>query len=132
MKLLSRDRLFVTPWTVANQAPSMRFSRQEYWSELPFPSPEDLPDSGIKPMSLISLALAGGFFTTSTTWEALYLHYPLTNLIKETFVKKKKMKYLYSILEFLPMRNSQSYRGDRVPNLVRLPQIGPRSKLHTE
>ena len=46
MKLLSRDRLFVTPWTVANQAPSMRFSRQEYWSELPFPSPEDLPDSG--------------------------------------------------------------------------------------
>ena len=42
------------------------------------------------------------------------------------------MKYLYSILEFLPMRNSQSYRGDRVPNLVRLPQIGPRSQLHTE
>ena len=48
MKLLSGVRLFATPWTVANQAPSMRFSRQEYWSELPFPSPEDLPDPGIK------------------------------------------------------------------------------------
>ena len=42
----------VTPWTVAHQAPlSMRFSRQEYWSGLPFPSPGDLPDTGIKPRS---------------------------------------------------------------------------------
>ena len=42
----------VTPWTVACQAPlSMGFSRQEYWTELPFPSPEDLPDPGIKPAS---------------------------------------------------------------------------------
>ena len=42
----------VTPWTVACQAPlSMEFSRQEYWNELPFPSPEDLPDSGIEPRS---------------------------------------------------------------------------------
>ena len=40
----------VTPWTVAHQA-SLGFSRQEYWSGLPFPSPEDLPDSGIKPWS---------------------------------------------------------------------------------
>ena len=52
MKLLSRVRLFVTPWTVANQAPlSMGFSRQEYWSGLPFPSPGDLPDPGIEPKS---------------------------------------------------------------------------------
>ena len=42
-----------TPWTVAHQAPlPMGFSRQESWSELPFPSPGDLPDPGIKPMSL--------------------------------------------------------------------------------
>ena len=48
VKLLSRVQLFATPWTVAHQAPpSMEFSRQEYWSGLPFPSPEDLPDSGI-------------------------------------------------------------------------------------
>ena len=48
----------------------MAFSRQEYWSGLPFPSLGDLPDPGIKPMSLTSPALAGRFFTTSTTWEA--------------------------------------------------------------
>ena len=49
----SEVRLFATPWTVAyNAPPSMGFSRQEYWSGLPFPSPEDLPNSGIKPGSL--------------------------------------------------------------------------------
>ena len=52
MKLLSRVQPFVTPWTVACQAPlSMGFSRQEYWSVLPFPSPGDLPNPGIKPGS---------------------------------------------------------------------------------
>ena len=54
VKSLSRVRLFVTTWTVAYQAPpSMEFSRQEYWSGLPFPSPGDLPDPGIELMSLI-------------------------------------------------------------------------------
>ena len=49
MKLLSRVQLFATPWTVAYKAPpSMGFSRQEYWSGLPFPSPGDLPNPGIK------------------------------------------------------------------------------------
>ena len=51
VKSLSRVRLFATPWTVAYQAPSMRFSRQEYWSGLPFPSPADLPDRGNEPGS---------------------------------------------------------------------------------
>ena len=52
VKSLSRVRLFATPWTVAYQAsPSMGFSRQEYWSGLPFPSPGDLPDPGIEPGS---------------------------------------------------------------------------------
>ena len=52
MKSLSCVRLFVTPWTVAYQAPlSMRFSRQEDWRGVPFPSPEDLPDPGIEPGS---------------------------------------------------------------------------------
>ena len=47
-------QLFVTPWTVAHQAPpSIEFSRQEYWSELPFPSPRDLPDPGIEPGSSV-------------------------------------------------------------------------------
>ena len=52
MELLSRVRLFSTPWTVARQvSPSVGFSRQEYWSGLPFPSPEDLPDPGMEPRS---------------------------------------------------------------------------------
>ena len=67
----SRVWLFVTPWTVAHQAPlSMRFSRQEYWSGLPFPSPGDLPDPGIEPASLTSPTLAGRFFTNCATWES--------------------------------------------------------------
>ena len=45
----------------------MGFSRQEYWSGFPCPSPRDLPDPGIKPASFMSLALAGGFFTTRAT-----------------------------------------------------------------
>ena len=54
---LNRVRLFATAWTVARQAPlSMGFSRQEYWSELPFPSPGDHPDPRIKPTSLASSA----------------------------------------------------------------------------
>ena len=52
MKSLSCVYVFETPWTVAYQAPpSMGFSRQEYWSGLPFPSPGDLPDPGIEPGS---------------------------------------------------------------------------------
>ena len=61
--------LFVTLWTEAHQAPlSMWFSRQEHWSGLPC-SPEDLPYPGIKSVFLMSPALTGGSFTTSTTWE---------------------------------------------------------------
>ena len=67
----SHIRLFVTPLTVAHQAPlSMGFSRQEYWSGLPCPSLGDLPDPGIESASL-SPALAGGIFTTRASWEAL-------------------------------------------------------------
>ena len=63
--------LFMTPWTVAFQAPlSMGFSRQEYWSGWPCPPPGDLPDPGIKHISLKPPALASGFFTISATWEA--------------------------------------------------------------
>ena len=61
----SHVRLFVTPWTIACQAPlPMEFSSQKYWSGLSFPPPGDVPDSGIEPMSLSLPALAGGFFTT--------------------------------------------------------------------
>ena len=60
------------PWTIAHQFPlSLGFSRQEYWRGLPFPPPRGLPDPGIKRLSPVSPALAGGFFTICATWEAL-------------------------------------------------------------
>ena len=69
--MLSHVRLFATPWTVASQAPlSVEFSRQEYWSGLPFPSPGDLLGPGIELVSLVSPVLTGGFLTAGTTWEA--------------------------------------------------------------
>ena len=68
-KLLICVQLFATPWTVVHQAPlSMGFSRQEYWNGLPCPPPGDLPDSGIKPTSLIS---------TRTGRQALYYYHHL-------------------------------------------------------
>ena len=71
LNLYSRAWLCVTLCTIALQVPlSMEFSRQEYWSGLPRSPPGDLPVPGIEPMSLMSPALAGGFFTTSTTWGA--------------------------------------------------------------
>ena len=64
----------LSPWTVAHGVPlSMGFFRQESWSGLPSPPQGDLPDSGSKPMSLTSPALASGFLATSTTWEVPYL-----------------------------------------------------------
>ena len=67
-QLLSCVWLFATPWTVAHQAPlSMGFSRQKYWSGLPFPHP------GIEHTSLMSPALAGGFFIASTPGKPLYM-----------------------------------------------------------
>ena len=58
---------FATPWNVAHQALlPMEFSRQEYWSRLPFPPPRDIPNTGIEPLSLLH------WLTTSTTWEALF------------------------------------------------------------
>ena len=62
----SHVRIFATPWTIVLQAPlSMGFSRQEYWSGLPFPSPGDLPDPGTGVVSLTPLALAGSLLLVS-------------------------------------------------------------------
>ena len=63
--------LFAATWTIAWQAPlPMEFSRQEYWSGVPFPTPGDRPDPGIEPVSLVFPALADGFFSAIATWEA--------------------------------------------------------------
>ena len=86
-KLLQRVRLFATLWTVARQAPlSTGLPRQEYQSGLPFPPPGDLPEPGIKPTSLTSPALAGGFFTTSTSWVST--QYP--GMVPKRNIKRKK------------------------------------------
>ena len=70
--------LFVIPWTVAHQLPlSMEFSRQEHWSRLPFPTPQDLPDPEIKAASLASPALAGRFFTTVPIGKLYTYIYPI-------------------------------------------------------
>ena len=66
----------------------MGFSRQEYWSGLPYPPPGDLPDPEIEPVSLMSPALAGRFFTTSISWEAGQRH-------TFYFFKKLTFEYMY-------------------------------------
>ena len=88
----SHVQLFATLETIACQAHlSMVFSMQEYWNGWPFPSPENLPNPGIKLASLMSPALTGRFFITSTTWEALNHQYSqgafMLRGIKETGIK---------------------------------------------
>ena len=78
---------FATPGTVARQAPlSMGFPRQEHWSGLSFLTPEDLPNPEIKPVSLLSLALVGGFLTTAPPWKPI-LYWPSS--ILQTLVLAK-------------------------------------------
>ena len=111
------------PWTVAHQAPlSMGFPRQEYWSGMPFPSPGDLLNPGIKPTSP---ALAGGFFTTSATWEApftqnvseeLLVKIPLTiRSVKHTFARLLHRINLREIviLKLQPLAIQNSYETSR-------------------
>ena len=76
--MLSRFRLFVAPWTVARQAPlPMEFSRQEYWSGWPFPSPGDRPNLGIKPVSPTSPALAAAATAAKSLQSCLTLCNPI-------------------------------------------------------
>ena len=75
-QLLSHVRLFVTLWTVPCQAPpSMGFSREEYWSGMPCAPPGDLPNSEIKPDSLMSPALAGGSLLLAPPGKPVYAEY---------------------------------------------------------
>ena len=86
----SRVQLCATLWTAAHQAPlSTAFSRQEYWSGLPFSPPGDLPDPGMEPVSLTSPALAGRIFTPSATWEALLL---------SIYLDKTRFKEMHALL----------------------------------
>ena len=86
--------IFENPWTIAHQTPlSMRLSRQEYWSGMPFTSPGDLPYSGTEPESPVSPALAGRFFTTEPSGKP---HYKIKSRLK---LKKKSRKVLEVLMK---------------------------------
>ena len=89
----------VTPWTVAHQAPlSMGFSRPEYWSELPFPSPGDLPDPGIKLLSPEAPALADRFFfLTPSHLYTFDLHSAVCQLYLNKTVRKQTNKNMLQV-----------------------------------
>ena len=112
--VLSPVWLFATLWTGTCQAPLfMELSRHEYWSGLPFPTPGDLPDPRIKSMSLASHALAGGFFTNCTTWEA-HIHHIHTNMFmfikdyKHTIIKELKYETINYLIVTWPLRNKRN------------------------
>ena len=85
-------RFFATPWTIARQAPLPKeFSRQEYWSGLPFPSPEDLLDPRIELLSLVSPALASEFFNTEPPGKPNTMH----NLVHLGYLSIRGDFFLY-------------------------------------
>ena len=118
--VLSHVPLSGTPWTVAHQAPlPMGFSRQEYWSGLPFSPSGDLPDPGIKPASLASSASTGVFFTTSTTWEfrtvnPKFLNYPFPF----PFGNHKLVLYVYESVSVLQVSSQIPHISDIVQYLT--------------
>ena len=129
----------VTLWTIAYQAPlNTGFSRQEYWSGLPWPPPGDLPDRGIEPRSLMSPALAGRFFATSATREPKgYLFFLLALLYYSRNCKSlrgQKRDLLY--VEFHKINITSKY--NKISFLLLLIGHGSRKtllfihKLHTD
>ena len=106
VKLLSRVWLFATPWTVAYQAPtSMWFSRQEYWSRLPFPPPGDLPNPGIKPKSPVSRTLQAYILYHLSHPES-----PLKENIKEEkseYIKRHKACKILNLLPYAEWRKKR-------------------------
>ena len=110
-KSLNRGWFCAMLWAAACQAPlSMGFSRQEYWSGLPCPTPGDLPDPGIEPESLTYPALAGRFFTTGTTWEPKVLSLPQAHLtipyflvlLSSSFQPRSLMQYCLPARSLVP------------------------------
>ena len=127
LSCFSHVQLCVTEWTVACKVPlSIELSRQEYWGGLSYPPPGDLPDPGIKPAFLMTLGLAGQFFTTSATWEArvsidLYLFFGMwySRMPKSSHKSTHKCVYILSFRTQKPptafpsqlTRLDKQYRG---------------------
>ena len=112
-KLLSHVQLCETLWTLAHQASvSQGFSRPEYWSGLPCFPPGDLPNPGIQPMSLMSPALAGGFFTTRAAWEAHTLsstrYHPVLSLLACQHCLQKRMIAFFFFFAYIWGHSSQT------------------------
>ena len=125
----SHARLFATLWTLALQAlPSMGFCRQDYWSGLPCPLRVDLPDPGIEPASLMSLALAGGFFTTSATWGAHMRWLLLLLLLRSRFSCVQLFKILWTVAHqaplFMGFSRQEYWSGLPCPSSGDLPNSG--------
>ena len=108
--MLSHVWLFVTSWTVACQASlSMEFSRQEYWSGLSFPSLGVLSNPGIKPVSLVSPDLSGGFFTTSAIWEA-WQFYEGPNHFSNIYLSADWLDSIIKLRVYWTMEHTTAYR----------------------
>ena len=120
MCVLSCVRLFVAPWTVAHQDPlSMEFSRQEYWSGLPFPTPVDLPNPGSETPSLVSPALVGGFFTSRATWEA----HIFNRVVKKKKWQTWKEKIILKKIKIKKMKEVvRSEKYTEISNFINLKQ----------
>ena len=102
----------VTPWTVALQASlSIVFSRQECWSELPFPPPEDLPSPGIGPVSPMSPAMAGRSFTTKPPPYCNEYPWPCIFECMCGYVYRKKKRNLCSGTRYWPFGQKDLQRG---------------------
>ena len=138
LRHFSHVRLFATLWTVAHQAPlSMEFSRQEYWSGLPCSPPGDLPNPGIEPMSLMSPALVGAFFTTSATWElpscrsTYFLCASHTGRYASFQESKIRLREAKNITEGqIRLSGSESVSCSVVSNSLRTPWTLPGSSVH--
>ena len=135
VKSLSRVRLFVTPWTVAYQAPpSMGFSRQECWSGLPFPSPGDLPNPGIEPRSpalqadTLPSEPPGMGFSKSNAKRELYSN---TSLPQETRETPKNLTLHLKQLEKEVMKNPKVSRRKEIIK-IRAEISGKKKRYYSE
>ena len=121
--IISRFRLCATLWTTARLLCPWDFPGRNTRVSCHFFLQRIFPTQGSNPHLLYLLHWQAGSLPLAPPVKPYIYTTPSHILLK---------KHLYSILEFLRMRNSPSYRGDRVPKLIRLPQTGPRSKLHAE
>ena len=103
---------FVTPWTVARQAPlSVEFSRQEYWSGLPFAAPGDLPKPEIKPASPVSPVLAGGFLGSPVKKDRLDIWFKYLNILLRILFFPREKDYIIIFQHCTEVERAQTLKS---------------------